>query len=31
MLGNLWFTAWKEAPPDRFLQVYLAQRKLKEE
>lgn len=31
MLGNLWFTAWKEAPPDRFLQSYLAQRKLKEE
>ena len=28
MLGNLWFTAWKEAPPDRFLQSYLAQRKL---
>ena len=31
MLGDLWFTAWKEAPPDRFLQGYLAQRKLKEE
>ena len=31
MLGNLWFTAWKEAPPDRFLQGYLAKRKLKEE
>ena len=28
MLGNLWFTAWKEAPPDRFLQSYLAKRKL---
>ena len=29
MLGDLWFTAWKEAPPDRFLQSYLAQRKLR--
>ena len=29
MLGNLWITAWKEAPPDRFLQSYLAKRKLK--
>jgi hypothetical protein len=29
MLGNLWHTAWKEAPPDRFLQSYLAQRKLR--
>ena len=28
MLGDLWFTAWKEAPPDRFLQGYLANRKL---
>jgi len=28
MLGDLWFTAWKEAPPDRFLQGYLAKRKL---
>jgi hypothetical protein len=28
MLGNLWITAWKEAPPDRFLQSYLAKRKL---
>ncbi len=28
MLGNLWFTAWKEAPPDRFLQSYLTKRKL---
>ena len=29
MLGDLWFTAWKEAPPDRFLQGYLSRRKLK--
>jgi hypothetical protein len=28
MLGDLWFTAWKEAPPDRYLQGYLAKRKL---
>ena len=28
MLGDLWFTAWKEAPPDRYLQSYLAKRKL---
>ena len=28
MLGDLWFSAWKEAPPDRFLQGYLANRKL---
>ena len=28
MLGDLWFTAWKEAPPDRFLQSYLAKRKI---
>jgi len=30
MLGNLWYTAWKEAPPDRFLQGYLSRRKLEE-
>jgi hypothetical protein len=29
VLGDLWFTAWKEAPPDKFLQSYLAKRKLK--
>ena len=28
MLSDLWFTAWKEAPPDRYLQSYLAKRKL---
>ena len=28
MLGDLWYTAWKEAPPDKFLQGYLARRKL---
>lgn len=28
VLGDLWFTAWKEAPPDKFLQSYLAKRKL---
>jgi hypothetical protein len=28
MLGDLWFNAWKEAPPDRYLQNYLAKRKL---
>ena len=31
MLGDLWHTAWKEAPPDIFLQSYLARRKLAEE
>ena len=31
MLGDLWYTAWKEAPPDKFLQGYLARRKLAEE
>ena len=30
-LANLWQTAWQEAPPDRFLQTYLAQRQLKRE
>jgi hypothetical protein len=30
VLGNLWFTAWQEAPPDKFLQSYLAKRKLKQ-
>jgi len=29
MLGNLWFTAWKEAPPDNYLRSYLARRKLR--
>ncbi len=29
-LANLWQTAHLEAPPDRFLQTYLAQRKLSE-
>ncbi len=27
MLGSLWLTAWREAPPDIFLQTYLVQRK----
>ena len=30
-LGDLWQTAWSEAPPDRFLQTYLAQRQLQKE
>lgn len=29
MLGDLWYTAWKEAPPDNYLRSYLARRKLK--
>jgi hypothetical protein len=28
MLGDLWFTAWKEAPADNYLRSYLARRKL---
>jgi hypothetical protein len=29
LLGDLWFTAWQEAPRDTFLQNYLASRQLK--
>jgi hypothetical protein len=29
MLADLWLTAWETAPPDTFLQGYLAKRKLK--
>ncbi len=28
MLGDLWFTAWQQAPKDKFLQSTLAKRKL---
>ncbi len=28
MLGDLWYTAWREAPPDNFLRATLAKRKL---
>ena len=28
MLGDLWFTAWREAPPDNFLKSALARRRL---
>lgn len=28
MLGDLWLTAWREAPPDNFLKAALAKRKL---
>lgn len=28
MLGDLWYSAWKQAGPDTFLQVYLARRKI---
>jgi len=28
MLGDLWYTAWREAPPDNFLKAALAKRKL---
>ena len=28
MLGDLWFTAWQQAPKDSFLQSTLARRKL---
>lgn len=28
MLGDLWYSAWVQAGPDTFLQVYLARRKL---
>ena len=31
VLGDMWFTAWQEAPPDKYLQSYLAKRKLKKE
>ena len=27
-LGDLWFTAWQQAPPDTFLRSQLARRKL---
>lgn len=30
MLGDIWYSAWKEAPPDLFLRAYLAKRKLRE-
>jgi hypothetical protein len=30
-LADLWQTAQTEAPPDRYLQTYLAQRQLKQE
>jgi hypothetical protein len=30
MLGDLWLTAWQQAPPDTFLRGQLAKRKLKE-
>ncbi len=29
MLGDLWYTAWREAPPDSYLRSYLARRKLR--
>jgi hypothetical protein len=28
MLGNLWYSAWQQAPPDNFLKSQLARRKL---
>ena len=28
LLSDLWYSAWREAPPDRFLQSQLAKRKL---
>ena len=31
VLGDMWVTAWQEAPPDKYLQSYLAKRKLKKE
>lgn len=31
MLGDLWLTAWKQAPPDTFLRTQLAKRKLARE
>ncbi len=31
LLGDLWLTAWQEAPVDTFLKSYLARRKLVEE
>ena len=31
MLGDLWFTAWREAPTDTFLKSALARRKLAEQ
>lgn len=30
LLGDLWFTAWQQAPPDNFLKARLAERKLGE-
>jgi hypothetical protein len=27
MLGNLWLTAWQEAPPDTYLRAQLLARK----
>ena len=29
LLADMWYTAWLDAPPDRFLQSYLSERKLK--
>lgn len=31
MLGNLWYSAWQQAPPDTFLKAALAKRKLAQE
>ena len=31
MLGDLWFTAWRHAPPDTYLKAQLARRKLSAE
>gem|GEM_PF-2260844 len=31
MLGDLWFTAWKEAPTDNYFRSRLARRKLQTE
>ena len=31
MLGDLWLTAWQQAPPDTFLRSQLARRKLPKE
>lgn len=30
LLGDFWFSAWQQAPPDAFLQVYLARRKIEQ-
>ena len=27
MLGDIWFTAWQQAPPDGYLKAQLAKRK----